>query len=765
MKLLYAILAILSFAPLSYCQNTLEQLILDKVNHLRDSLHLNHLQLDATLNKAGEDQAYYMANKGELTHFQLTYTKETPSDRVYYYKGNRTYVGENVAQINAKLNRIRVLDIEQAANDFYHAWFSSPKHYENMIHPDYTKMGLGTWKTAKNKMYGAQVFSSDEIKLPSAFKNSELAWGVRTAEKTCKDEPQTYESMFFANSVIVEGNSVYFYFHDRNFFENVIQNDNDGMAIDVILRQQLPCNKENQFHISPVFDGEMQRPIYKNDLYRNNLSENPKKIKVKIGEVPDYLQNQQWEANIIIINDNKLCEYSYPVEVPSDIFPLFKIDSYFEVDDSLNFKKPLEIAIKDSIHLVLDYERSNRQFSSLNIEEYGRFFIWGNFVKDIEIECFASVEGPLWLNQQLLEERKSTVVQLLQSANIETRKAQFTLEENWPLMNEQIEQYSLNQLKTKTQDQVKYSLQNHPIPEQDSLLFEQRKTHVYAVIDTLVKVEDYQSFKFARYYDSTILINKLPWNKILREDYILINNPIETDLVDTLISFKKLRTNLLGAASIDGSYENLDSALVEKLVQNIDTKNAIQVFNYAQFLTHYWFFNFARNYETNKIANTITPEQLRALVDQIDTTLFRPTDLVRLKLNILLSGIHYNAAHNQWKLVETYFKTIADLVKLEDFSPQEAMELALFCNHFHKFDESVQILDQFHENKSLSEDGYFVLAKTSSLIRLKLKNEVYWAYMNSAKRANQRRYCKWLDSSFQIQRDEHIKKDFCKECK
>lgn len=765
MKLLFAIIATLLFSSFFFGQNTIDKLVLDKVNHLRDSLHLKRLQLDATLNKAGQDHAYYIAGKGELTHFQLTYSKETPSDRVYYYKGNRTYVGENVAFVTPKHINNKDIDVIDAANKLYTAWLNSPKHYENMIHPSYTKMGLGTWNTKENKLYGAQVFSSNEIQLPSAFKNSELAWGVRSSEKTCKDEPQTYETMFFANSVLVEGSHVYFYFHDRNFFENVIQNDNDGMAIDVVLREQLPCNKENQFHISPIFDGEMQRPIYKNDLYRNNLSENPKKIKVKIGEVPSYLRNQQWEANVIIINDNKLCDYSYPVEVPSDIFPLLEIKPYFDKNDALISKSPPTLAIKDSIHLVLDYERNHKRFSSLNSDEFERLLGWGNYLKNIKIDCFASVEGPLWLNQQLLEERKSTIINLLQSSYIDYNKAKFQLGENWSLMNNQIQQYSLEQLKSKSQEQIKYNLKKNPFPIRDSLLFEQRKTHLYAVVDTIVKVEDYPTYLFARYYDSSILLNQIPWNKILREDYILAENGIEAELVDSLVNLKGIRTNLLGATIIDNSYAYLDSVLVEKIVQHIDSKNAIQLFNYTQFLTHYWFYHFSRNYQTNKVATTISPEELRTMVNTIDTLLIQPKDLVRLKINILLSGIHYYVANNQWNSVESYFKAIVDLVKQADFTPQEAMELALFCNYFHKFEEAVQILGPFHEKQVLPEDGFFVLAQTATLIRQKLKNEEYWEYMNSAKRSNHKRYCRWLDDAFQIQRDEYIKKDFCKECR
>lgn len=77
----------------------------------------------------------------------------------------------------------------------------------------------------------------------------------------------------------------------------------------------------------------------------------------------------------------------------------------------------------------------------------------------------------------------------------------------------------------------------------------------------------------------------------------------------------------------------------------------------------------------------------------------------------------------------------------------------------------MKILDQFFENEDLTEDGYFLLASTSTLIRGTLDRESYWAYMEKAKKENQKRYCAWLNDEFQIQRDEHLKKDYCKTCR
>jgi len=764
MKLLFIIIVTLA-SNTSFSQESIGILVLEKVNKLRDSLHLNKLKYDRTLEEAGIDHSYYMADKKVLNHFQTTFSKETPSERVLYYNGNRTYVGENIASTPVKWKNKGVFDDTLIAESLFKSWLNSPPHYKNMTHTDYTKMGLGKWTSSEKILYSAQVFSSNEIILPQAFNNSELSWGVRPSEFTCKDEPQTYETMFFANSVEVSGHSVYLYFHDLDFFKKVIQNDNDGLAIDVILREQLPCNKENQFHVSKVYDGEMQRPIYKHDIFRNNISDNPKKIRVKIGEVPSYLRNQQWEANVIIINDNKLCDYSYPVKVPSSVIPLLHFSPYFEGNDTnIENIETSKIHIHDSIHIELSYERSKGRFSSLNEDGMFKLINWGNFINQIDVNCYASVEGAKWYNLQLLEKRESSVLELLLQANYDLSKVNISKAENWSMMNSQISEHSLAQLESKNESQLKYWIKKNKSPFLDSLLFSQRKTHIRAVFDTIIEVNTYDNYLFASSYASNFKFDDLPWNKILRENHILKDEEIDPNIIDSLYSNPRLKTNLLGASSIGKTPGFIDSITMLNLLQEVNTKSARQVFNYANLVTRYWYFKYAWGYRTKGIATTLSPNDLRELVNKVDSSQIRPQDLARLNVNILLAGIHYYVAHNNWQPVEQYFDAIVELVKAEDFSSEEAEELALFCNHFHKFEQAVEILHPFHQENKLSEDGYFYLAQTSTLIREQLNKEDYYNYMGSAKKANHSRYCKWLNDSFQIQRDEYIKSDFCSEC-
>ena len=425
--------------------------VLAQVNLLRDSLKLSPLILDEVLKDAAKDQAFFIARKQILTHYQETFTKETPAERIKHYGGNRTYSGENIAKVSVVKDSLGHIDRMAIARDLFNGWYKSPPHYKNMIHPSFTRMSLDYTLSEKDKLiYAAQVFSSEEIVLPTFFNNENRAWGVRPSEVTCKDDPLLYETMFFANSVVVNGNDIYMYFHDMKFFYGVFNSQNDGIAVDIILREQLPCDKENQFHISEIHDGEMQQPIYLMDMLRKNESGNENKVYIKVGELPDYLHGKQWQPNIVVINDNKLCDYSYPVEVPSAIFPLLPLAPYYEEPDSTEIiAANYSFQMNDTLKAELWYENREKFYSNDLRGEIGLLLDLEAFIEKVEVDCFSSVNGSLWYNLELLERREDNAREIMNYLNFYNDQVTFNSRENWGLMDFQIENHSISALQNK----------------------------------------------------------------------------------------------------------------------------------------------------------------------------------------------------------------------------------------------------------------------------------------------------------------------------
>ena len=753
-----------------YAQNSAADFLFQKVNQLRDSLQLPLLAYDDVLAEAAYDQAYYMGARKKLTHLQRTFSKETVGDRVLFFGGNRTYVGENVASINSKKKLIQ----EELADSLFQLWFHSPGHYANMVHPQFTKMGLGLSQLG-NSTYAAQVFSSNEIDYPKDFRSDVLSWGVRPNESECAKFTRNYNTMFFANAVQYLGSDIYFLFHDMKFFNSIISNDNDGLAIDVVLREQLPCGKENQFHGSPIYDGEMQRPVYRNDLFKNNISDNPKKIYTKIGQIPPHLIGKNWQANVIVVVDNHNCDYCIPVEVPTAIYPLLKVDVFHDDEEPIGLKvSDFEYAVHvhDSIHLALEYNRSDSSFVNFDQSDYARLMELQPYLKKIKVDCFASVEGETRINLKLLEQRKKAASEFLMLSDSAHDAIEWQLSENWDLMFKQIDSLQLSAMQGKSKQEIKDYLRKKRNDANlkellDQLLFEQRKTHIYAWLDSTIVISDPAMIETLLYYQPDFPVHFLPWNRVLRDAYILPENRVPKNIVDSLIGLGSYRTNLLGALALNTQV--LDSSQVEK---ELDMKKFVsnkQLFNYAHFLTHYWFNNFAFSFSLKGVGNTIKPEKLLRLIEALDKDLtLNQEQLDRLKVNVYLAGIHYYSAHSDWKQHNKYFDKIVEIVKSGYlhgyFSVQEAEGLALFFNHFYKFEGAVQLLEPYFDAKELTVNGSFILAKTATLIRNTLDSKRYFEFMMGAKAADKQRYCSWLNSSFQILRDEDIKADYCLSC-
>lgn len=762
---------LISLLSLFICVNGLAQssvtdFMLLRVNALRDSLRLSKVKPDLILDKAALNQATYIATKKKLGHEQTTPKMETLADRILHFGANRTYFGENVAFVQVSQG----VSNKEIADQLFEAWKKSPGHYANMVNPNFSRLGFEIKRTPQG-IYATQVFASEEITLPKQFNKIHPDWGVKPNAVVCKMLKDTYETMTFANNVQIVDYEVYFFFHDMPFFESVITDNKDGLAIDVILREQLPCSRENQFHGSPVFDGQMQKPVYKKDLFKNNISGNPHKMYVKIGEIPENMRQLDWAVNVIVIKNNFNCDYCLPGFINSRMYPLLPLEPQWEIFEKRNyFELHKAILVRDTFNFNFHFSRLNDQFESYDAMELQRMLSMLPYVKKINADVHASIEGLEQTNKDLLQKRKQTLSKFLIEKNaIQPQVITWNLSENWALLERQIQEYQLDELRGKSKLAVKDFFRENRSMFYDSLLYEQRASRVQAFVDTIIVIKELEKLIQFSKYDETFNWQDYEHSDLLEEAYKHSYNVIDRETVMAMLRNKKLQTNLLAAAVRNNSiFDALDSLSIEKYfnVANINSKNAQLVFNYAHFLTHYWYRNFRSSYSLRGIAKTISPEQLKAMIKGIEgEPSINKSELEKLKFNIYLSGVLYYTAFSDWKLKEQYFDAIVEHVKRQQFRVQEAESLALFFNYFHKFEKTVQLLEPYFDQNQLSENGIFWMAETATMIRQKIPNELYLRYMSAAKNKNHDRYCAWLNDYFQIQRDEQIKQDFCKSCK
>src|SRR6185437_1416993 len=252
----------------------ISNLFFEKLNKLRIGMGLNALKEDTLLATAATDQAEYMGKTGIVGHKQDIKNKTWPTDRVIFYHGTNDRIGENCIQIalhipykNKRGDAITVDSYEEAAEALFDGWKHSPPHYKNMITPYYDAEGLGYSYDAKTgKFYSTEEFGTFPFRIPKDFKIKEDAWGISGG----LNQGGGFFSKTLANFIIREGDSLFLYYQDLRYLEKYIYGPNDGLAIDIVSREQFNCDHNNNLHGNPVFDGWMLQPVFGNQLMAGN---------------------------------------------------------------------------------------------------------------------------------------------------------------------------------------------------------------------------------------------------------------------------------------------------------------------------------------------------------------------------------------------------------------------------------------------------------------------------------------------------------------
>lgn len=146
----------------------LKDLLVQHINVLRKRKKLTLLKNDPLLEKAAIDQNEYVKRKGALTHNQTKAEKHSVGDRVEYYEGNYSVVGENIQyngfSILTRGSKKTVIypTYAEAAKEMAQNWVDSKNHYKNLIHKEFSRAGTAIVYDAKRKgIYATQVYGSE----------------------------------------------------------------------------------------------------------------------------------------------------------------------------------------------------------------------------------------------------------------------------------------------------------------------------------------------------------------------------------------------------------------------------------------------------------------------------------------------------------------------------------------------------------------------------------------------------------------------------
>lgn len=115
--------------PAPSAQSSFANQVVSLVNQERAKAGLKPLVIDNALTAMALDKAKDMSNNKYFSHTSPTYG--SPFDMMKSYGIRYTYAGENIAMG------------QRSPQEVMNAWMNSPGHRQNILSPNYTKIGVG----------------------------------------------------------------------------------------------------------------------------------------------------------------------------------------------------------------------------------------------------------------------------------------------------------------------------------------------------------------------------------------------------------------------------------------------------------------------------------------------------------------------------------------------------------------------------------------------------------------------------------------------
>lgn len=728
------------------------------INNHRKQKKIKILEKSDLLEKAALDQSEYVCINQKLTHEQNTKNKKNVIDRVLFYKGKFSIAGENLLSISIFPKKYSDNDIESLAFRMFTQWKNSPGHYKNIINPEFDSSGIQFKIDSKNKrIYTTQVFGTTGVEIQNQLSNN--SFNLKEKNDNCKSLSFS-KKLTIGNSIQIEGNEVFLYYHDLNELKSIFTNNNDGIAIDFIEKEQMKCGIPNSFDVSPIYDGVLGKPIFKKEFFENNIAENPYKLITKVADVPQHLIGKDLVVNVILIFDNCACEYVIPNKVNSKTIDLFPLNPKLIVPNNTILNNEGILYSEE-----IEFEFDKNKIIPINNGFYNSF----NEIHSIQIYSYSSVEGNENLNNKLHHDRAKTIEKFAKdSLQINIKPSLIIAEENWEKCKLQLAMENKDEMLTKTKNEIRKYINNHTNEWKDYLHKQRVSKLVVNYKGELLKDSSFQTddeFNLI-YYELNLRTgvfekNTDKINLSLAKLFDFENSTVifEEYIFNELNSNPKLTQNTAALLSKNYTLNRektvifLNNWLSKFSELNKDTQfNLLNLYcKINRNLLEYWDVN------VTKLANVIKPYK-----HENKFSVFKENKNLQSNFDYIL--LYYSSHINDYNKINHFFDKVYNSFKANIKNNQDRINLALFLNHWNAHSYSIELLRSQIYSPKFSKEEALLLAQTATLYFDENINKENREIINKVYRLNKKEWCDWQKENFNLLRNNFLKEQYCKFC-
>lgn len=732
----------------------LQKTLLIQLNDVRTNIGITSLQTDNVLEKAAQNHADYLSKSKEISLTQKSGKAKTVAGRVKLAKGDfesalqLVFTVENGTTLSKKA-------FETACLQFWNEALQSDSARFNLLNPAYGKVGFAWSKQkTKNAMVLSVVLGRVGITIPGQL--SKNAFGLKRSDTDCSSIFSQDELLLLCNSIYIEGNEVKLEYHNKRDFQLLFPGAQDGIAIDVVHAEQFPCFEPNALDRSPLYDGILLAPVYRDQLLQSNESNGDFRLKTTLGIIPDAWTDKQLLPNLIYIRNGQACSYRVIHYVEGDDYGLAPIEPTFNDPQTVLS----ETGSVRTVSYSFDFDQAKTTplgKMQLDLPKDSLFFI--------EVLSFSSIEGDSVSNRRLHETRAKNILQLAENQLGKIKvPVKVTVAENWERCYFQLELLELDSIAALPKNKIRAYVISDTLHNWDSLLRDQRvSTIIYHIKGKRDSILQREAFFQMNVRTALLTGNLQQANRALMKMY-RENQPtsllLEPGILDRLLSEKDLVQN---ASALLTHHFNPKDLRIISFVRNwlrdpstlneASKRNLIHLYN----LSTYTLIEEEWDIKNAVFINILNPARLEHFFQD------RPVSTV-YDLNYYLTSLNYTELEGNYAQVQNSFDKIETFLLQQQMDAEQLVKICLFFNYWSQFQTTIDVLSKRMTTPEFSKNEAALLAQTATTVNgfrpVAQLNEIYDKVME----LNPETWCSWLLFDFQLYREEGLKERFCTSC-
>ncbi len=738
-------------------------------NKIGDALEFNYM-----LEAAAQLQADFMA-KNKMKTIDNKKRFNTTQKRVEYYGGTHN-VKEIVEKIKIPDESFSYLNL--VTNLFLNI-LNNPKHSGTILDTKWTLVGFGMEPDDNYRMlYCSIVLGTSKTINTTKYQTETLTLPVTTKKfgltpndpKKCKKCEQFRNIESLHNCLKVVDDVIYFEYDNLKALRQLISRSEDGLAVDIITKEQYLCGLDNILDFDRVNKGYLTKPIYYDKLMKNNEETDKKsnKISIPLGNLPKDLSGD-YELNLIIIKDGSVCRSIHRTYIENN--KEAHIKTTYIMPDTISIQAtPFTISSeKKSLEFILPIKKGKKVYTTNDITPYLKVLNTGGNInlEKLKITIFSSIiDNNKKSFFKIQRKRAISIGQSINKFANSNIKFEIIINNGWELFVRDVKKTPHSKLSNLTASEarkklkgsilkdLKPYLKNHyyvkiNLDANLNVLSSNEKTHVIDLYNDYINKNDTKN----AYSIQKFIINKVIKKSYNAKDLKNMRWPkIEKKNLPLLINMHYL---------LNYNHKIITQLMYEKMTNytKLDPQNQIASYNKAIYEVYH-----------KNLDNESTIKDIQTNLDLLYSFTKIPKQFIdEMNIDFQFNVIKATKESDDLQLIALNEEALKNTKLITERSEKifwkDAFRLVGLLINNNEYSSAIYIMKRYIDDDNISKNFAFTY-----LTLLATKDDFYLTpsfsnTVNLCLKLDKQKLCNTLKKfSFQVLENKEAKKTFCEEC-